>query len=158
MPGELTDIGDIRVTAYRADGFLAPESDYEPRLRVLGADGLGQVLVAERPAGGLLGTIMLQPWPHAGEVVTGPHEAEVRALAVRPEARGDGVGRALLAAVIDVAVSKDVKHLVLCTQTGMKAAQRLYEESGFSRLPERDWSPGPHVSLLAYGLVLADCS
>jgi hypothetical protein len=36
----------------------------------------------------------------------------------------------------------------------MKAAHRLYDEAGFARLPERDWSPEPGVKLLAYGLVL----
>jgi hypothetical protein len=43
---------------------------------------------------------------------------------------------------------------VLLTQTEMKAAHRLYDEAGFARLPERDWSPEPGVKLLAYGLVL----
>ena len=37
----------------------------------------------------------------------------------------------------------------------MKAAHYLYEKAGFSRLPERDWSPEPGVNLLAYGLDLA---
>jgi hypothetical protein len=36
----------------------------------------------------------------------------------------------------------------------MTAAQHLYEDAGFVRLPERDWSPAPGVNLLAYGLAL----
>jgi ribosomal protein S18 acetylase RimI-like enzyme len=56
--------------------------------------------------------------------------------------------------VIDVAVQQRIRHLVLCTQTEMKSAQRLYESAGFVRLPERDWSPVPGVTLLAYGLIL----
>jgi ribosomal protein S18 acetylase RimI-like enzyme len=156
QPAELADVGEIRVAAYRADGFLAPASDYEPTLRRLGADGQGDVLVAERPEDGLIGTVMLQPWrPDGGEIVTGPDEAEIRALAVRPDARGAGVGRALLTAVIDRAAAQGVRHLVLCTQAEMKAAHRLYEDAGFTRLRERDWSPVPGISLLAYGLRLA---
>lgn len=150
---ELAEIGTIRVAAYRADGFLSPESEYEPTLRGLGADGAGHVLVAERD-GVLLGTVMLQTWPKAGQLVTGPDEAEIRALAVLPEARGGGLGRALLAAVMERAVREHVRHLVLFTQTDMKTAHRLYADAGFVRLPERDWSPEPGIDLLAYGLIL----
>jgi ribosomal protein S18 acetylase RimI-like enzyme len=152
-PAELAEIGDIRVAAYRADGFLSPASEYAATLRSLGTDG-GHVLVAAGDDGKLLGTVMLQGWPQAGQVVTGPDEAEIRALAVRPAARGAGVGRALLAAVIGLAVQQRIRHLVLCTQTDMKSAQQLYESAGFVRLPERDWSPVPGVNLLAYGLAL----
>lgn len=149
---ELAEIGAIRVRAYQADGFLAPESGYAPRLRELGADGLGRVLVAVNGAQeGIVGTVMLQFWPDAGHVVHGPGEAEIRALAVRPDAQGGGIGRALLAAVIDRAGRDGVRHLVLCTQPDMKAAHHLYEEAGFRRLPERDWEPEPGDMLLAYG-------
>lgn len=154
-PSELSDIGELRLAAYRADGFLAPDSSYAPRLRELGRDGLGVVLVAVgRDGGPPLGTVMLQSWPDAGHVVQGPGEGEIRALAVRPEARGAGIGRALLAAVIDRAASEGIGHLLLFTQPDMKAAQHLYEEAGLIRLPERDWSPEPADVLLAYGMLL----
>jgi len=159
-PDELAEIGEIRVGAYLADGFLSPDSGYAPHLKGLGADGLGRVLVAvEDEASGdgrLLGTVMLQDWTQGGQVVTGPGEAEVRALAVRPEARGAGVGKALVAAVIARAIETGVRHLVLLTQPEMKTAHRLYAEAGFARLPERDWSPEPGLTLLAYGLKLGD--
>ena len=170
--GEFDELGDVRVAAYLADGFLSPQSRYAPALRALGADGLDQVLVAvdsgpsasvdpdaaplqpQSRRGQILGTVMLQGWPQGGEILAGPDEAEIRALAVVPEARGTGLGRALLAAVIARAVQSGVRHLVLLTQAEMKAAHRLYDEAGFTRLPERDWSPEPGVTLLAYGLVL----
>ncbi len=180
---EFDELGDVRVAAYVADGFLSPQSRYAPVLRALGAEGLDQVLVAvetgaggvsaggvsagggERPeqgvgrgrtvgGGRIVGTVMLQGWPQGGEILAGPDEAEIRALAVLPEARGTGLGRALLTAVIERAMRAGVRHLVLLTQSGMKAAHRLYDEAGFTRLPERDWSPEPGVALLAYGLVL----
>jgi ribosomal protein S18 acetylase RimI-like enzyme len=97
---------------------------------------------------------MLQGWPQGGEILAGPEEAEIRALAVVPEARGTGLGRALLAAVIERAAGEGIRNLVLLTQSDMKAAHHLYDEAGFARLPERDWSPEPGVNLLAYGLVL----
>lgn len=152
---EFPEIGELRVAAYQADGFLSPDSGYARRLRDLGADGSGPVLVAvSEESGDLIGTVMLQVWPDGGEVVQRPGEGEVRALAVRAAARGAGVGRALLAAVIDRAVSVGIGHLLLLTQPEMKAAHHLYEEAGFARLRDRDWSPQPGVALLAYGLRL----
>jgi ribosomal protein S18 acetylase RimI-like enzyme len=155
-PTELAEVGELRVTAYLADGFLSPESGYTPRLRSLGADGNGTVLVAV-PRGDdrrILGTVMLQPWPHAGKLVTGPDEAEIRALAVAPGGQGQGTGSALLRAVIERAAESGVRHLVLLTQQEMRTAQHLYEREGFRRLAERDWSPVPGAVLLAYGLEL----
>jgi ribosomal protein S18 acetylase RimI-like enzyme len=151
-PDELAEVGELRLAAYRADGFLSADSTYAPRLRELGADGLGQVLVAvaEEP-GPILGTVTLQFWPDAGHVVQEPDEAEIRALAVRPAAQRTGVGQALLAAVIDRAAKAGVRHLVLSTQPDMTTAHRLYEQAGFDRLPGRDWSPEPGTTLLAYG-------
>jgi ribosomal protein S18 acetylase RimI-like enzyme len=159
-PSELAEIGDLRVAAYEAGGFLSDASHYGDTLRTLGHDGTGQILAAIEEDGGLtgtgriLGTVMLQLWPDAGHVVRGPGDAEVRALAVAPEARGRGVGRALLQAVTDQARACGVRHLVLCTQKTMLAAQHLYTETGFRRMPERDWEPVPGFTLLAYGLVL----
>jgi ribosomal protein S18 acetylase RimI-like enzyme len=164
-PDEFDEVGDLRVAAYQADGFLSPQSTYAPRLRALGTEGLDQVLVAiegdqsggkkpEPGRGQIVGTVMLQGWPQGSEILAGPHEAEIRALAVSPGARGAGVGRALLAAVIERAARVGIRQLVLLTQTEMKAAHHLYDEAGFNRLPERDWSPEPSVKLLAYGLVL----
>ena len=156
QPGELAEIGDLRVAAYQAGGFLADASNYGETLRTLGHDGSGQILVAVgSETHVILGTVMLQPPPHAGHVVRGPDEAEVRALAVAPQARGRGVGRALLSAVTDRARDSGVRRLVLCTQTTMHAAQHLYTGAGFRRMPERDWQPVPGFTLLAFGLELA---
>lgn len=160
---ELAQIGDLRVTAYEAGGFLSDASHYGETLRTLGRDGIGQILAAvedrdgtgDEPSGRILGTVMLQLWPHAEHVVRGPDEAEIRALAVAPEARGRGVGRALLRAVTDRARASGVRRLLLSTQTTMAAAQHLYTEAGFRRLPERDWDPVPGFTLLAYGLDLS---
>jgi ribosomal protein S18 acetylase RimI-like enzyme len=155
-PGELAEVADLRVSAYKAGGFLSAKSGYEQILRGLGAAGDGTVLVAV-PRGDesrILGTVMLQPWPHAGEIVATQNEAEIRALAVSPDAQGRGTGNALLRAVIELAGQRGVRHLVLLTQNGMRTAQHMYQQAGFRRLPDRDWSPAPGITLLAYGLPL----
>lgn len=152
-PAEFAEIGDLRVAAYQRDGFLADASNYGETLRTLGTDGTGLILTAVAGSQ-LLGTVMLQLPPHAGQVVRAPDEAEVRALAVAPEARGRGVGHALLRAVTERAARSGIRHLVLSTQSGMDAARHLYTAAGFGRLPDRDWSPVPGFTLLAYGLEL----
>jgi ribosomal protein S18 acetylase RimI-like enzyme len=150
LPGELAEVGGIRVTAYTDAGFLHPGSGYAPVLRELGGDGDGTVLVAV-DGGKIVGTVTLRS---EGQVVAGPDEAEIRALAVAPEGQGKGTGSALLRAAIERAERGGVRHLVLLTQPEMLAAQRLYQQAGFHRLPDRDWSPAPGHTLLAYGLRL----
>jgi ribosomal protein S18 acetylase RimI-like enzyme len=166
-PEDMAEVGEIRITAYEAGGFLSADAGYKPHLRALGADGNGHVLVAVAPgrqetdgtsssgAGErVVGTVMLQAWPNAGPTVHAADEAEIRALAVRPEAQGSGAGWQLVVAVIERARRTGVRHLVLCTEPEMRTAHRLYERAGFVRLPERDWSPAPSVTLLVYGLKL----
>ena len=163
LPRELAEVGEIRVSAYQAGGHMSPDSGYAPVLRALGSAGDGTVLVAVAVAGTvagtggsqMLGTVMLQRWPDGGQVVASQDEAEIRALAVSPEGQGQGTGSALLRAAIERAKKAGVRHLVLLTQPDMQAAQHLYQKAGFRRLPDRDWSPRPGVTLLAYGLPLA---
>lgn len=153
QPTELAEAGDIRLAAYRADGFLPSDSGYAAVLHGLGTTGSGRVLVAV-DGDRILGTVMLQYWPEAGEVVRGPEEAEIRALAVSPSAQRMGAGSALLQAVITEAAASGVRYLALCSLPEMRAAHRMYERAGFTRLPERDWSPHPGTRLLAYGMPL----
>jgi len=158
-PQEMAVVGEIRVAAYVAGGFMSADSGYASTLRELGADGKDLVLVAVIPqddgsTNRVIGTIMLQRWPNTDQVVDGPDEAEVRALAVRPEAQGSGVGAELLERLMELAIEAGVRQLVLCTKPEMKAAHRLYERAGFTRRPERDWSPVPGTTLLVYDLLL----
>ena len=155
-PGELAAVGDLRVAAYEAGGFLS--AGYAPELRALGTQGDGTVLVAiadDEPAVEIAGTIMLVTWPMAGELVGGPDEAEIRALAVAPGAQSGGVGTGLLLTALNWAELAGARRVVLSTLPEMRAAHRLYERTGFRRLPERDWSPRDGVLLLAYSLELA---
>ena len=155
LPGELAEVGEIRVAAYVADGFMSPDSGYAPTLRALGGDGDGEILVAvDEGDGRMLGTVTLQFWPHGGEIGVGRDEAEIRALAVTPGEQGRGTGTALLKAVIERAERAGIRRLLLLTQQEMKTAQRMYQRAGFLRLPDRDWSPVEGVNLLAYGLPL----
>ena len=151
---EFDRIGELRVAAYRADGFLSETSAYAETLRVLGMDGSGEILAAV-DGEHLLGTVMLVTWPHGGEVLRNSGEGEIRALAVTRAARGRGIGRALLTAVMERAAAREVRELLLLTQPDMRAAHHLYAEAGFRRLPDRDYEYAPGHRLFAFGMPLA---
>jgi ribosomal protein S18 acetylase RimI-like enzyme len=154
-PDEYAAVGELRVVAYRALGLLPEGSGYAETLRGFGfADGC-VVLVAIGEAGsGILGTITLEPFGPANELAQDETEADVRAFAVAPQAQGQGVGRKLLLAVIELAGKRGVCRLRLCSRSAMKAAQHLYTSTGFSRTPDLDFEPGPGITLRAYELVL----
>ena len=80
-------------------------------------------------------------------------EAEVRMLAVDEAARGLGIASRLMAACETLARDQGLAAVILCTETGMHAAQRLYERRGYLREPARDWQIR-NVRLLAYRLAL----
>ena len=85
-----------------------------------GAGGAFYVAVEN---GRIVGTAALQ--------VTGPARGEVRKLFLLPEARGRGVGRALLCAVLDAARTRGVQRLTLTTRVRYQRAIRMYEKAGF---------------------------
>lgn len=60
---------------------------------------------------------------------------ELRKMYFRPELRGAGAGSALMVRCLDIARAFDFKRCYLETLGGMDAAMRLYERSGFRRIP-----------------------
>ena len=152
---ELAAVGELTVAAYLADGYLHGTDDYADQLRAAGDRAREAVLVvAADDSDGLLGTVTYcaagTPWAE----VSGPGEAEVRMLAVAPEARGRGVGSRLTEWCVDRA-RRDGCHAVVLSSLGdMHAAHRLYERMGFVRTPDRDWWPIPDLQLITYRLAL----
>ncbi|MFE2044656.1 GNAT family N-acetyltransferase [Streptomyces sp. NPDC059477] len=157
-PDEYPLLGDLVAHAYLREGLLdyGEDDPYLPVLKdVAGRAEHAEILVAETPAGAI-GTITFVPvggGPMAD--IAGPGEAEIRMLAVAPEARGKGAGEALVRACIERA--DNAERIVLSSQSAMHAAHRLYERLGFVRTPSRDWNPVPHLddlTLLTYELTL----
>lgn len=63
-------------------------------------------------------------------------EAELLLLAVEPDARGHGVGRALIERTVEIAVGKGAHRLLLEVRDGNQALD-LYQGSGFSEIGRR---------------------
>jgi len=112
----------------------------------------GTLLLAQDTEGAILGAVLMLP-PDGGLVqVSQVGEAEFRVLAVAPEARGAGVGEALVRACITQAKSIGAKAIVLWSQPTMLNAHRLYERLGFDRVPERDQADGRGFTRMVFRL------
>lgn len=153
LASEYDVLGEITVHAYVRDGFLrGPRDPYAEYLRdVASRAEAGEVLVAVAGSGLLGGVALVPPGSPAAELA-GPADAEIRALAVAPDARGRGVGTALAGACVERARARGGARVVLCSQRQMLAAHRIYERLGFQRAPELDWRPLPEVTLWGYTL------
>ncbi|MEU0536347.1 GNAT family N-acetyltransferase [Amycolatopsis tolypomycina] len=150
-PEEYAAAGEVTVLAYDADGHLAADVGYDAVLRdVARRAEEAEVLVAVDGTGEVLGTVTIVHPGSGYAEISRPGELEFRMLAVAPPARGRGVGEALIKAVFDRARALGLPKVVLSSLDRMHSAHRLYERLGFARLPERDWRPFPHVSLIAY--------
>lgn len=109
----------------------------------------GEIIVAERD-GNLVGTVTIyRNWrgAQAGTMA-------VRLLSVPPEARGSGVGRALLQWCVDEARSAERSRVILTAMQGMDAMRELSEGMGFSRAPDLDHEPAPGVRAEGFCLEL----
>jgi ribosomal protein S18 acetylase RimI-like enzyme len=151
-PVDHVAVAELTATVYRGEGFSS--ADYEPALRDVGSRAAtATVLVAEvdgRLAGAV--TVATRGGEWAEQAV--PGEAVVRMLVVAADARGSGVGEALVRVCLDVAREDGCAVVRLSSQEEMTAAHRLYERLGFARTPSFDWSPVPGLFLRTYALPL----
>ncbi|MFL6137025.1 MAG: GNAT family N-acetyltransferase [Frankiaceae bacterium] len=149
-------IGALTVVAYRHGGLLDGDTGYEAELAdAAGRAATTELLVAVDATGRVVGTATLclgTASPHAE--LAGEDDAELRMLAVAPEAQGTGVGRALVEECLDLARRAGCRRFVLSSRDLMRPAHRLYERLGFIRAPALDWEPSPGIRLLAYVLDL----
>jgi GNAT superfamily N-acetyltransferase len=150
---EYADVADILAAAYAPSGLRPGDGYYEELRDVAGRVDGAEVWVAV-DGSAVLGTVTWAPIESPHREVAADDEAEFRMLAVDPAAQGHGVGRALLDAVVDRARAEGFRRVVLSTADWSTRAHRLYDESGFVHLPERDWPVYPHLVLRVYALEL----
>jgi ribosomal protein S18 acetylase RimI-like enzyme len=148
-PEDYDRIGELTVGVY-IDGRLASDG-YTPQLAdVAGRASRSELLVVRDAHGHIVGSVALVLSGDFGEITTSDEEAAFRMLVVDPAAQGQGVGQLLVSACLDRARAAGKHRMVISTDPRMTTAHRLYERLGFTRLPERDWSPMAGIDLLAY--------
>src|SRR5690349_23608651 len=91
-----------------------------------------------------------------GVLMLGPGEAQVLNLSVVPDARREGLGRALLAQFIDDARRLGAEQMFLEVRVGNAAAIALYESEGFARIARRMayYPPTPGTGVREDALVM----
>ncbi|MFH8348073.1 GNAT family N-acetyltransferase [Streptomyces sp. NPDC018045] len=152
-PTEFERIGDLLVAAYAADGLLAFGADdpYAGKLReVAHRAEHAEVLAAVDADGAVLGAVTFAAPGSPYAETARPDEGEFRMLAVAPDGRGRGIGEALVRACMDRARSLGLSRMMLSAMPHILTAHRMYERIGFTRIPERDWSPVPGITLWAF--------
>jgi ribosomal protein S18 acetylase RimI-like enzyme len=121
------------------EAYLASALDVAGRLKA------GDVLVAEVD-GRIMGTITF--YMDANEEGTPSRfpgrTAGIRATAVDPNARGQGIGRALVDVCIQRATAAGLSSIALHTADFMVAAVALYEKAGFRRAPQYNFRAGDY--------------
>jgi ribosomal protein S18 acetylase RimI-like enzyme len=153
-PADFDRIAELTAGVYRDEG-LAPAEYLAQLADVAGRADRAELLVARGGSGvdarsDVVGSVALVLEGEFGEVLTSEAEAGFRMLVVDPAVRGRGVGELLVQSCLDRARAAGKRRMVLSTDPLMVAAHRLYERLGFTRLPERDWSPLPGVRLMVY--------
>jgi GNAT superfamily N-acetyltransferase len=145
-PGDFAEIAALNVAAYEEFRAVCGEEAWERmRANLEAVDALAAVadLLVVRGEGRLLGSVA---YLAAGRTAPPlPREwASVRMLSVAPEARGRGVGAALVHACTARARDQGAEVLGLYTTEMMGAARALYARLGFVEdgvLPPRHGQP-----------------
>jgi len=114
-----------------------------------------ETLVAVTPDDEILGGVTfvgdMRYYDSGGTASTNTDSSGIRLLAVKPEARGFGVGRALTRACIQRAAERGSAQVILHTTKSMQIAWGMYQRMGFHRSPDLDFSQG---ELPVYGFRL----
>jgi ribosomal protein S18 acetylase RimI-like enzyme len=138
-----SEVGDAPEAARLLDAFNREYDEPTPgveklteRARQLISDGEITVLLAggEPPAG--LAQVRFFP-----SVWSEGQEAYLEELYVAPDRRGEGLGRELLDAAIQLARERGATHLELNTSEDDTAALALYESAGFTNREGRPDGP-----------------
>ena len=116
--------------------------------------GVADLIVAE-VAGRLSGAVTFYPEAsHSEREIWPAGWAGVRLLAVLPDARGLGIGKALMDECLRRCRQLAVPTLGLHTTEPMDVARGMYERMGFARTPEYDFHQNPGLVIMAYRLDL----
>jgi ribosomal protein S18 acetylase RimI-like enzyme len=152
---ERAAVRDLTLAAYEQYATLLTPTHWQGLrgaiVAALDATGPVERIVAAQ-GNELIGSVMLCPPAEAtGDRALGRMIwPELRLLAVAPQARGRGVGQALVAECLRRAAHTGAEALGLYTSDDLVAAVRLYERMGFVRVPHYDFRAGGGELVKAY--------
>jgi ribosomal protein S18 acetylase RimI-like enzyme len=106
----------------------------------------GELILALSPTGDALGCVGVRPLDGA--------VCEMKRLYVRPAARGLGIGRALVEAIISAAEALGYAEMKLDTLPWMESAMALYKQFGFAEIAPYYNNPVPGTRYLGRQLRL----
>jgi len=158
---ESTTIADITRAAYAEYAtIMAPEA--WPELSEAVETGLVSTAPSERIVAELDGRVVGSATMFAANVDAYGHVEnvsqltwpEVRLVAVHPDARGNGIARALMDEFVWRARAAGEQAIGIHTSRSMRAAVALYTSMGFVRVPELDFRPPGAELVEAYKLDL----
>ena len=157
-PEELDEAARVLVESYQQySEVLSPERWEAYRQNILDVRsrlGESDLIIAERD-GPILGSVTFYPaGSRRGRGSWPPDWAGVRLVGVHPDARGQGVARALIDECIRRCREQGTAALALHTTEIMTVAQGMYERMGFVRINEHDFRPGDGAGAMAYRLDL----
>lgn len=139
-------IRELRISAYEPYSAGLTEKHYGLLKKTLTAGteqaAGAQTFIAEVD-GKLVGSVVLFP-SKSKAYEWAEHETaypEIRMLAVDPNFRGTGIGKALLSSCIQQAQKDQAPFIGLHTADYMTSALSLYGRFGFERVPELDFTP-----------------
>lgn len=158
---EMEAILDLTLAAYDQFGTTMPAVNWRglshTLKKTLRQPGKADVIVAELHAE-LVGSVLLFP-PESnayGDRVEKGSWPELRLLAVKPEARGKGIGTMLMEECILRARQAGATALGLHTGDSMTVALPMYERRGFVRVPALDFGVDGGELVKAYRLDLTN--
>jgi len=159
-PSEAETVGRLVQAAYAQYESSYPAGAWKRYFEMLGRmDGhfeKAQVLIAEM-GGRLAGSVTFYPdGSLSGQGEWPPRWAGMLRLAVLPEHRGRGVGRALVEECIARCRKLGIETLGLHTTEWMDVARGMYERMGFVRDQSFDFVPRAGVYAFGYRLDLGD--
>ena len=162
-PPELAAVAELTRRAYAQYAtIMTPAAWVGLRTAIEGAlaaqnrAALGIACIVAERARAIVGSVFLYAPASNAYGGEGPRAAcpEVRLLAVAPEARGQGVGEALMRECMRRARDSGANELGLHTSHSMQAAMRMYQRMGFERAREHDFQPPGAELVEAYRLRL----
>lgn len=156
-PNERAIIRELTLRAYAEHAAVMQPSAWEglrDAIRsALGSEEPAERIVAERGGALVASVLLFSPEASAyGGAAGGQGAPEIRMLAVAPEARGQGLGEALVAECIRRARQAGASEIGLHTSHSLRAAIRLYERLGFARAPQYDFQPPGAELVMGYRL------